>query len=521
MKSHRQRQFHALLRQGIAGLIGLLGLFPLASNGQGKDGGSGDPESLFYGYATQYFRWRCDHAGSNSLYLNAIADSKAFDRFSLDWYKGLSEPRHFLRIGIGVSYTAKNYDGPLLIVGSSSPGSASGAGGRGGDADSVGLSGVGSGLLAPPGAGVNGSAPGSAGGGSTDAPAEDEDPAEFLKRYGGPLAESLVRELDSRRKLGKGKFGSVLKMVDDVVLKSSADSDSGAADSGAGADGPAEPEFVRPQRSSAGVGGGIPPMAAPNGTTGSAGPTGDEDEGKDKDKDKEADEEGDDAAGEESGDKDKDAAAEEPDSLEYELDMSEVGGEPTEEFRSVHPGVVCLNQGTREELVERARSQAVDLLFVIDVTVRETSGTHYSMTNVRLIDMQEPTDVVAQTKAIRSDADLAAEDRKSGKNLVETELGKVFDAVDQSYTASALPESLKAKPEHVANRVSRLVSAANDGNRLMIGAEIAGFFRKGLLGDSEAAAALGKLFEGGGNLLLSGEKEDRLAFLKKIMQESE
>jgi hypothetical protein len=516
VKSHRQLRTSSSFCVLAAALIGFCAFNPQAGNAQGASDAGGDPESLFYGYATQYFRWRCDHAGSKSLYLNAIADSKAFDRFSFDWYRGLSEPRHFLRIGIGVTYSAKNYDGPLLIVGSSRPSS-----GGGGEADGIGSSGVDAGLSRPAAPNAIGSGPGAAGDGPADAPAEDEDPADFLKRYGGELAESLIAKLNSRRKMGKGKFGSVLKIVDDVVLKSSVASDSGAAgDSGQSGDGPSPEEFVRPQRSAAGADRGVPPMAAPLGTTGSGGSTADKDEEKEGDEGDDEEKEGDEGAADE-GDEDMASEEEETNSLEYDLDMDDVGGEPSEEFRSVHPGVVCLNQGTREELLERAQAQAVDLLFVFDIGVRESRGSHYSMTNLRMIDLQEPEVVVVQSKAIRSDADLAAEDRRSGKNLIESEIDKIFEAVDQNYTASALPDALKEKPEHVANRVSRLVSAANDRNRLMVGAEVVGFFRKGLLGSSEAAEALGKLFEGGGELLLTGEKDDRLQFLKKILEESE
>ncbi len=511
MKSHRQFRASSSFCVFAAALVGCWAIGPQAGSAQDASDAAGDPESLFYGYATQYFRWKCDHAGSKSLYLNAIADSKAFDRFSLDWYKGLSEPRHFLRIGIGVTYTAKNYDGPLLIVGSTSPSS-----GAAGSAGGSGRGGSGDDLLPPPsapsiGVGPGASAPGS--GEAGDAPAEDEDPQDFLKRYGGELADRLIAQLDTRRKLGKGKFGSVLKIVDDVVLKTSVASDSADTDTERStppaAGGFPQGGVVRPERGVAATGSESPPAGEPNDPKGS---TDGEDDGA-------GDGKGSDESAGKGGDANDDQADDEANPLEFDLDMADVGGQPSEEFRSIHPGVVCLNQGSRDELLERAQAQAVDLLFIFDIGVRETRGSHYSMTNLRMIDLQEPEVVVVQSKAIRSDADLAAEDRRSGKNLIESELDKIFEAVDQSYTASALPDTLK--PEHVAKRVDRLISAANDRNRLMIGAEVAGFFRKGLLGSSEAATALGQLFDGGGDLLLTGEKDDRLDFLRKIMQESE
>lgn len=482
---------------------GLVGQFAMGI----QDNKSSEPQ--FMSYAAFHNKSRCDDAAMKSILLNALDDEKAFEKYSFDWYPGMLEPKHFMRIGIGVTYNDRGYDGDLLTLNSSPDQAVASSAGGGRDPEGISSS-------QNMGASRGGGEGGGGGAGAAESskkpavPGPGQDPTEFLKSYGGVLADNLVVRLQER--VDTNRLGSVLKHVNSLAAlvpepKKSAEelaaSEQGKA---GGEDG----------RSSAGPGrggdanaptqvpGGIPMGMGSGGdrSVGKAGPGETNDQA---------------AAGTASG-----GATGTTASAPVAAKMLTLAPVPAKEtYNSVIPGVVCLNEGKRDELMNAAREKDLDLLFIFDIKVQDSRRVFYSTTNLRLFNVNDPTGAdktVVQTKAIRHDYDPNDPEDKSGKNLFETEMDKVFEEFDKLFVANPLPGGLKT--EHVENRIDGLIGSLNSTNRLPIAVEVVAFYRKGLLDQPKAAEALDKIFNGGGQLLLTGTPEDRLAFLNKILAET-
>ncbi len=429
-------------------------------------------EPQFMSYAAYHNMWYSDKAAMKCILLNALEDDKAFEKFTFDWYPGLLEPRHFLRIGIGVTYNSRNYNGDLLSLGSKPEGAPGG---------------VGAGVVAQrmPEYRPDEPDPPPRTGPLVEFPLPGTGAMPFLQRYAGNLNKELVDNLESR--MGTGRLGSALTHLDKIHVvdpNGNSTSDSGNAAT--------EPPAAGGRAGGRGAAGVRPGEVLDDGDDRAA------------------------ARGSENEDSEED-----PDKSDEESPAKAIPKRNNEKYCSVLPGVVCLNEGKREELVAAAKEQGLDLLIHIDIKVQESRNENFSNTNLRLYNLRDsktPDKVVIQTKAIKHNVNQNEIDEKSGKNIIGTEIDKFFEEFDKLFVAQPLPGGLKT--EHVENRLNGLLASVDDTNRLRIAVEVVAFFRKGLLDEAKATEALDKLFSGGGKLLLTGAPEDRRTFLNKIMDET-
>lgn len=462
-------------------------LFPGAAGAavvQGKT-----ENSVFFEDAAQYYRWRAENAGARNLYLNALADASTFEKYSLDWYPGLREPRHFLRIGIGFSYNKKDYEGSLLTLGAAPDASALSTG----RSAAAAADGFPTDPRAGQGSGVDT---------KYKEPIPGDNPKLFMTSYGGQLADDLVAELYKRRDRPNGGFGKVLSAVEGLgssypalVIENAAAADPAAPAGGSSAGG-------RGGR----LGG---QMAAP-------GRGGDDQSGGGQ----RTDAGGGDAASEGDPDSEDSGTSEGADDSASESSPASRLKRPDEPYSSVHAGLVCLNEAKLPELTKRGRELGLDVMFVFDISVKEAKGQYFSTTILRLIDLRTADkEIVAQSKNLRHDTNQNDRDPKTNRNALETELDKILVEFDQLYLGQPLPAALTE--QHVVKRIDRLMADFSVKDRLTIAVEVMGFFRKGLLPEDKTVAVLDRLFEGGGKILVSGSREDRLAFVRKIGEEME
>lgn len=460
-------------------------------------------EPRFMRNAIWHFHWRAEHAGTRSLLLNALDDEKAFEKFSLDWYAPLVAPKHFLKIGVGFTYQAKDYTGPTISLGTAPE--QAGSRGTGASELSATLN-----LEPDPNAtivtGVNES--------GVNVPAPGASPSAFLDTFGGPLALGLVERLTERAKQDSSNFGKVLAYAAGFQLDPEDDTPPPAAAE------TSAPETENTQASQGAPGAmtmGIRPRG-PLGSEGSgngrAGPTRGNDGGSKR------------GGSRRDSDEEKKAAVKKKAEEEEEEETPSPDGRPkreANEFNTIAPGIVCLNEGKREEILKRAREEGCDVVFAFEILVKEKDdGTHYSMTTLKVIPVDPPAaakdaaEKVIQTKALRHDLNKNERDEKTGKNVIDVELDKVIAEFEALYLSKPLPA---LKPEHVDKRVAKILQSVNDQNRLETAVEIMGFFRLGLLDSTKAIAAFDKVFPGGGAVLVNGPADKRTEFLSKIDRE--
>ncbi len=469
----------------VAGTNGFGALFPQPNSGSANSGGPAPPSftgastttdnqpevttpTYFSNAETLFANWN-EAEAVNNLYGYMLYDEKAFEKYPLQWYTGLSQPRIFLRWGIGVEFSGdKDYSGIPPLIGDAIPEQSNG--------------------ISSPQNNTNQA--------SRYSNVDVSKPAGFLLYFTGDYVERLYKRLNDRRNSEEAYFGSILK--DLKIQRTSSDgantplaptASDVASPVASQAAGPAVPDVGGPPAGGGGVkgGGGKGDMSGGGGSFAPAGGAV------------------------------TNVMQDGPIELLKQYGSTSAASRPSDRVTgTLLPGVMCIGQGKTEELTTKAASMNLDVLFVFEVKVSESRKKYFSNVILRVIDPSKPDRELIKAKALRNTN--VMEDRLAGKSEpVEKELDKIFqEFVDKNFKASDMPEM---KPEHVESRVSDLLK--NPGDKLRSAVEVMGYYRVGLLPAPQAQSAIDELLGGGGQLLVLGEDQnEKRKFIDDLIAEN-
>lgn len=423
----------------------------------------------FFEAAKSFFAAGEEDAASQQLYAYLLAKDDAFEQYPLQWFPGLKQPRSFLRIGIGVTYTARDFKGKPPVIGD--PVASDRGGGRRGNP--------------PPGGGddvAESSGAGSGAGGTGNSPYGNVDtstPAGFLLYYTGDYVEKLYQELNTRRKGNQAQFGKLLAQFPERVPSANAQN--------ANAQPTPPPGAAPPNRPTIGVGGGPP---------GGGGGVGGGDGGNSNNANR---------------------GARGARKLVEQWSGSTATAPERLTTGTLTPGVLCLGEGKKDELFTRAKKSGVDVLLLFDVKVAEARGENYSTTTLRLFNVDNPDEQLALGRQLRNNTVMEARENKKA-DPVEAELSRILeDYMDQNLVATELPKSLTQ--ENVTKRIDAVLADKND-NPLKAAVEVLGFYRVGLLPEDKTTEALKQLLgEDAADAVLNGEEADRVKVLRDLVKD--
>jgi hypothetical protein len=417
-----------------------------------------------------------DDKAANALYAYMLAKEDAYEQYPLQWYAGIKEPLVFLRIGVGVTYTPqKGFSEKPPVIGDPVAGSKSTRRAPpGGDGDIIGNAGFGG-----PSAASN----------SPYSTVDTTTPAGFLLYYTGDYTEKLYQELNTRRKASRSQFGKILSQFPErIPTKPPSQGDAAQAGNTAPQGGPPG------DRPTFGIGGGGGPPAgggAPAGGGGAAGGGGGGNAGN---------------AGGRGG------------SRKLVDQWSGSTGATPERLTTgtLMPGVICLGEGKKDDLVARAKKFGVDVVLLFDVKVGEAKGEKYTTTTLRLLDPENPDEQLALGRQLNNTK--VMESREGGKDPVETELARVLDEyMDVNLIASKFPEAVNQ--DAVSKRLEGIL-AGEVKHPLKTAVEVLGFYRIGLLKEAEVQGALKQLLsEDLADAILDGDEGTRVAELQKLLEQ--
>ena len=394
--------------------------------------------------------------GIKLLYAHHLVSDEARSDYSLNWFKGLKEPRLLLRLGVGIIYNApKDFDGRHPVIGD--PGdpnegaTASRNNNRSGRRGRGGLSATGSGG-------------GSRGGSRTYKDVNTERPDGYLLYYTGEFGEAVVRELDKRRKSDDSSFGKILKDVMDVELPNDEE----------------EPERAPSSRRSSAAS-SISSLGIGNSRGRGRQPVDDEP---------------------------KDSTV-----LDGALGNGTAQKPDDEEFTgSIRPGVMLVGVGSKVELLERAKAAGLDSLITFNVKVttsRRGSNPPTSTTSVKVLDLKTDNEQLFSGRSLKDT--MVSEKQDEGEDLVEKEIERLFNVMDSDFAAAPLPSAISA--DNVKKRIGRLLKTHAD-NPLPAAVEVVAFLEQKLLTEDLAKTAMKRLFKtDDATVLITGGSDERLEFL--------
>jgi hypothetical protein len=441
------------------------------------------PDEEFLVKAQELFAEGEENEAVRYLYAYMLAKEEAFEQYPLQWFAGLGEPRAFLRLGIGVDYTAsKDFEGKPPVIGdpvADTENRRNPRGGGGGDDTIIGANNSNN----PAGTSI-----------SPYANAISDTPAGFLLYYTGDYIERLYRELNDRRKRDPGYFGKLLMEIPDRV---STGSTSTAAAAPPVNSSPGSAGRNLPTAAAGGGGGGPPAGGNPGNNEGNAG----------------------------QGGRGADGPGGNRDNSRKLIDIwagSTAASKPERlVIGTLIPGVMCLGEGKTEELIKRAKAYGLDAVFVLDVNIGKARGANYSSTSLRLYLVNKPDVPPESNRALKNTTVMEARRGSAGggeSDPLVVELNRVLkDHVDTKLKSSPLPETLNA--ENVGSRIERVVNGTYH-DPLQVAVEVVGFYRMGLLEEAKAIAALNKLFGDGGEVILSGSVSEKNDLLKSQLSKS-
>jgi hypothetical protein len=418
-----------------------------------------------------------DDKAANALYAYMLAKEDAYETYPLQWYAGIKEPLVFLRIGIGVTYTPqKGFSEKPPVIGDPVAGSKNNRRPPpGGDGDIIGNAGLGG-----PSAASN----------SPYSTVDTTTPAGFLLYYTGDYTEKLYQQLNTRRKTSKSQFGKILSQFPErAPTKPPAQGDAAQAGNTAPQGGPPG------DRPTFGIGGGgAPPAGGGGGGAAGGGAAG--------------------AGGAAGGGN----AGARGGSRKLVDQWSGSSGATPERLTTgaLMPGVICLGEGKKDDIISRAKKFGVDVVLLFDVKVGEAKGEKYSTTALRLLDPENPDEQLALGRALNNTK--VMESREGGKDPVDTELARVVEEyIDVNLIASKFPDAVNQ--DAVSKRLEGLL-AGEVKHPLKTAVEVVGFYRVGLLKEAEVEAALKQLLgEDLAEAVLNGDEGTRVAELQKLLEQ--
>ena len=423
-----------------------------------------------------------DDKAANALYAYMLAKEDAYETYPLQWYAGIKEPLVFLRIGIGVTYTPqKGFSEKPPVIGDPVAGSKNNRRPPpGGDGDIIGNAGLGG-----PSAASN----------SPYSTVDTTTPAGFLLYYTGDYTEKLYQQLNTRRKTSKSQFGKILSQFPErAPTKPPAQGDAAQAGNTAPQGGPPG------DRPTFGIGGGgAPPAGGGGGGAAGGGAAGGGAAG---------------AGGAAGGGN----AGARGGSRKLVDQWSGSSGASPERLTTgaLMPGVICLGEGKKDDIISRAKKFGVDVVLLFDVKVGEAKGEKYSTTALRLLDPENPDEQLALGRALNNTK--VMESREGGKDPVDTELARVVEeCMDVNLIASKFPDAVNQ--DAVSKRLEGLL-AGEVKHPLKTAVEVVGFYRVGLLKEAEVEAALKQLLgEDLAEAILNGDEATRVAELQKLLEQ--
>lgn len=441
----------------------------------------------FFETAKQLFTEGDDNAAARNLYAFLLAKEDAFEEYPLQWYPGLKQPRAFLRIGVGVTYSRpRDFDGKPPVIGD--PIANERGGGRRGNAPPD----NGDGIL-----GASGANPGGAGGASNSpyANVDTSTPAGFLLYYTGDYIEKLYQELNTRRKGSQTQFGKLLAQFPERTPTTTTPAQNENVSSQPFPP-PGGPPANRPTIAlgGGGGGGGGPPAGGAGAGGGGAGG----------------------GAGQ-ANNANANRNARNARKLVDLWSGSNASAPERLTTGTLTPGLICLGEGKKDELFSRAKKYGVDVVLLFDVKVGEARGENYSTTTLRLFNVDNPEEQLALGRQLRSNVVMEARD--DGKaDPVANELSRVVEEyMDQNLAAQELPKSLTQ--ENVSKRIDAVLAAAID-DPLKAAVEVIGFYRVGLLPEDKVVEALNQILgEDLADTILNGNEAERVSELQKLVDE--
>ena len=143
------------------------------------------------------------------------------------------------------------------------------------------------------------------------------------------------------------------------------------------------------------------------------------------------------------------------------------GSQSQQNTGSVSPGLAYLGRGSESELMTSAAEQAVDVLVVFSVNVKETkSGVVKNMTKVSVYDVATEKKLGTTRRALDN-----VEIQNKGKKKLDDAIKQLLSTIDMKYKLSsklaALPPGIK--PEHIKGRMRKMLNGDDtEGSRLWV-----------------------------------------------------
>ena len=455
---------------------------PGGGGGFGGPGGGGGGRAVtktLKELADQRFREGWDSEALDFLYAAILTNENEMADEILAKYKwstGLKRPVLAIRVGLGMELNDPEFSGNPYPIGTKQdlkkkkkgnggfPGGGGGGGfpgGGGGGFGGPGGPGGGGGGFGGPG-GPGGGGGGGGGGGAAD-----------IEKFTGDIGKRMVTELTSR--VRKGNFGNALR---DAVARTKKKSSGRRGGGGGGRGGPGG-GFGGPGGPGGGGGGFGGPGGPGGGGGGFGGPGG--------------------PGGGGGG-------------------FGGGGSQSQQNTGSVSPGIAYLGRGSESELMTSAAEQAVDVLVVFDVNVKETkSGIVKNLTKVSVHDVATGKKLGTTRRALDN-----VEIQNKGKKKLDDAIKQLLSTIDMKYKLTsklaALPPGIK--PEHIKSRMKKLLNGDTEGSRLWVLAEARLYHSKQLIEDSELQGTYDfVLGAGAGEQLASEEPAERKQALEEQLPE--
>ncbi len=182
-------------------------------------------------------------------------------------------------------------------------------------------------------------------------------------------------------------------------------------------------------------------------------------------------------------------------------------------------GMTILGVGPERELVNKAKKEGLDVLFLFEVSVKVNPKTRLvtNDTKVVLIDVAKGGRI--HTGKLLNNFKVQKARSESKEDGISKEIDKLFEFIDANLTMSPPPSILNSG--HITKRVASLVSTKPD-DILPVLTEIRFWHRRNLLDDEGLTAAFSQMLSPEiGEQLATGSEDERKAIVKRWLPASD
>jgi len=180
--------------------------------------------------------------------------------------------------------------------------------------------------------------------------------------------------------------------------------------------------------------------------------------------------------------------------------------------QSIRPGVTFVGIGSRRELLEKAKEAGVDVLLLLEVTVKQNPriGTIVNESEATLFDAEKGRRL-AGTKTLNN-VQVQVKRAEGADDGVQAEVNGLLEYIDENLSMAQLPAVLQdvesGKP-HIVQRVAALASGEHDEPMAKL-VEIRFWHHRGLLDDATMLAAFSQIVgEDNAKALTTGGEDER------------